>query len=114
MHSSTSLNLTCTFHARPCAFHTSMDATHLRVCAPPAQDTVRTAPTDVVLAGTFRSLVLEVCAENHIPISLHCPQISTIDRWQSIFITSTLSCAFSMRVVRVVCFVRCVSTPAFR
>jgi hypothetical protein len=95
-----------------------MDATHLGVCAPPAQDTVRTAPTDVVLAGTFRSLVLEVCAENHIPISLHCPQVSTIDRWQSIFITSTLSCAFfyACRACCVfrACVVRCVSTPAFR
>jgi branched-subunit amino acid aminotransferase/4-amino-4-deoxychorismate lyase len=58
------------------------------------QDTVCTAPTDVVLAGTFRSLVLEVCAENHIPISLHCPQVSTIDRWQSVFITSTTPSAF--------------------
>lgn len=65
-----------------------------------AEDTVCTAPTDVVLAGTFRSLVLEVCAENHIPISLHCPQVSTIDRWQSVFITSTTRVVMGVGTLR--------------
>jgi len=52
-------------------------------------DTIFTAPTDVVLPGTFRSLVLDVCKENKIAVSAECPQVSLIDRWQSVFITST-------------------------
>jgi len=53
-----------------------------------SQDTIFTAPTDVVLPGTFRSLVLDVCKENKIAVSAECPQVSLIDRWQSVFITS--------------------------
>ncbi|RLN70963.1 hypothetical protein BBJ28_00019829 [Nothophytophthora sp. Chile5] len=44
---------------------------------------------DGILKGTVRSLVLEVCAENHIPVKLLPPSLDDMERWQACFISST-------------------------
>ncbi|KAG2768123.1 hypothetical protein JG687_00008347 [Phytophthora cactorum] len=42
-----------------------------------------------ILKGTVRSLVLEVCAENGIPVKLSPPTLDDVDKWQGCFISST-------------------------
>ncbi|POM67605.1 Thioredoxin-like protein, partial [Phytophthora palmivora] len=42
-----------------------------------------------ILKGTVRSLVLEVCAENGIPVKLLPPTLEDVDKWQGCFISST-------------------------
>lgn len=42
-----------------------------------------------VLAGTVRRLLLEVCAEEEVPVSLEPPRVSHIGAWEAAFLTST-------------------------
>ncbi|KAF4319517.1 hypothetical protein BBO99_00000777 [Phytophthora kernoviae] len=42
-----------------------------------------------ILKGTVRSLVLEVCAENSIPVKLSPPSLDDVESWQGCFISST-------------------------
>ncbi|ETI38329.1 hypothetical protein L914_15341 [Phytophthora nicotianae] len=42
-----------------------------------------------ILKGTVRSLVLEVCEENGIPVKLSPPTLDDVDKWQGCFISST-------------------------
>ncbi|KAG6618881.1 thioredoxin-like protein [Phytophthora cinnamomi] len=42
-----------------------------------------------ILKGTVRSLVLEVCAENGIPVKLSPPTLDDVEKWQGCFISST-------------------------
>eukprot|EP00644_Phytophthora_capsici_P016339 jgi/Phyca11/508362/fgenesh2_kg.PHYCAscaffold_34_\ len=42
-----------------------------------------------ILKGTVRSLVLEVCAGNDIPVKLSPPSLDDVEKWQGCFISST-------------------------
>ncbi|GMF37426.1 unnamed protein product [Phytophthora lilii] len=42
-----------------------------------------------ILKGTVRSLVLEVCADNGIPVKLLPPSLDDVEKWQGCFISST-------------------------
>jgi hypothetical protein len=42
-----------------------------------------------ILKGTVRSLVLEVCEQNGIPVKLLPPTLDDVDKWQGCFISST-------------------------
>ncbi|KAE9024891.1 hypothetical protein PF011_g3302 [Phytophthora fragariae] len=42
-----------------------------------------------ILKGTVRSLVLEVCVENGIPVKLSPPTLDDVEKWQGCFISST-------------------------
>lgn len=44
---------------------------------------------DGILKGTVRSLVLEVCEENDIPVVLTPPSLNDVDDWEGCFISST-------------------------
>ncbi|KAH7479635.1 hypothetical protein PRIC1_008825 [Phytophthora ramorum] len=44
---------------------------------------------DGILKGTVRSVVLEVCAENGIPVKLSPPTLDDVEKWQGCFISST-------------------------
>ncbi len=53
--------------------------------------TLYTAPSDLVLEGTIRELLVNVCHSNQIPLVFQCPQVSHIDQWQAVLITSKLN-----------------------
>eukprot|EP00736_Rhodelphis_marinus_P010877 Rmarinus@m.10019 len=42
-----------------------------------------------ILKGTVRDLVLEVCADEGIPVALEAPRLQHVQRWEACFITST-------------------------
>lgn len=42
-----------------------------------------------ILKGTVRSLVLEVCEKNGIPVNLTPPTLDDVEKWQGCFISST-------------------------
>lgn len=44
---------------------------------------------DGILKGTVRSLVLEVCEENGIPVVLTPPSLDDVNNWEGCFISST-------------------------
>lgn len=45
--------------------------------------------SDGILSGTVRALVLDVCAQNDIPVVLAPPNLEQVDAWESCFISST-------------------------
>jgi len=54
-----------------------------------ADGTVWTAPDELVLAGTVRKVVLEVCEKHGIPVRRERPSINEASTWESCFIAST-------------------------
>merc|ERR1712176_339288 len=48
-----------------------------------------TAPDELVLAGTVRKVVLQVCRDAGIPVVMQCPKINDLDSWESCFVCST-------------------------
>lgn len=59
------------------------------VFAVAADGTVLTAPTERVLAGTVRKVVVEVCEKHGIPLRYDCPNIKDFTTWDSCFVCST-------------------------
>lgn len=54
-----------------------------------ADGVVMTAPSEKVLAGTVRKVVLEVAQKQGIPLRQECPNIRDFANWESCFICST-------------------------
>ncbi|CAI5708671.1 unnamed protein product [Peronospora farinosa] len=53
------------------------------------QDGAVVTAEEGILKGTVRSLVLEICAENGIPVELKPPTVDDVEKWQGCFISST-------------------------
>lgn len=53
------------------------------------QDGAVVTAEEGILKGTVRSLVLEVCVENGIPVDLKPPTLDDVEKWQGCFISST-------------------------
>jgi branched-subunit amino acid aminotransferase/4-amino-4-deoxychorismate lyase len=53
-----------------------------------ANGTLATAPSDKVLGGTVRKVILAVCKEHEIPVILEAPDIRNVDQWQGALISS--------------------------
>jgi hypothetical protein len=53
-----------------------------------SQDNIVTAPDDVVLDGSIRKLVVDICKQNGINIKFECPNLQNIQSWKGAFITS--------------------------
>lgn len=66
-----------------------------------ADGTVLTAPTERVLAGTVRKVVVEVCEKHGIPLRFDCPNIKDFATWDSCFVCSTSRLAKPIRRLKV-------------
>jgi len=54
-----------------------------------AEGTVVTAPSEAVLEGTIRKIVVELCALHNIPLKFELPDLKQVSTWQGAFLTST-------------------------
>jgi len=52
-------------------------------------DTVITAPDNVILNGITRKYILEICREKQIEVQLSCVKVEEIDKCDSVFMTGT-------------------------
>ncbi|KAH3764341.1 class IV aminotransferase [Pelomyxa schiedti] len=50
---------------------------------------VYTAPDDVILKGTVRTMIVQLCRKNGIPVVMECPKEAEASTWEAAFITST-------------------------
>lgn len=50
---------------------------------------LRTAPDTLILPGTIRKIVLDICELEHVPVSFQPPNVNEIHLWKGAFITST-------------------------
>uniref|UniRef100_M4BH77 Uncharacterized protein n=1 Tax=Hyaloperonospora arabidopsidis (strain Emoy2) TaxID=559515 RepID=M4BH77_HYAAE len=53
-----------------------------------------------ILKGTVRSLVLDVCAKNGIPVKLNPPTLDGVEKWQGCFISSTSRLVLGAKVLK--------------
>lgn len=61
---------------------------------------IQTAPSDLVLSGTVRKVVIEVAKDNNIPLEFQCPRITDASTWDSCFICSTSRLVKPIRELR--------------
>ena len=52
-------------------------------------DTLVTAPDNVILNGITRKHILEICYENHIKVKLACVSVDKINDYEAVFMTGT-------------------------
>jgi len=51
--------------------------------------TIITASDDQILPGTIRNIVLDICKDKNIPLSLNTPNVKDISNWNAVFLTSS-------------------------
>merc|ERR1712137_755637 len=61
---------------------------------------IQTAPSDLVLSGTVRKMVIKVAKDNGIPLVFQCPRITDVSTWESCFICSSSRLVKPIRELR--------------
>jgi branched-chain amino acid aminotransferase len=52
-------------------------------------DTLVTAPDDIILSGITRKHILEICSENNIKVTMACVEADRISEYDAVFMTGT-------------------------
>jgi len=62
--------------------------------------TIQTAPDEQILPGTIRNIVLDICKDVGIHVILEAPNVRTISKWESVFLTSSSRLILPIQLMR--------------